>query len=91
MYRMCQHVIPKFMNISWKKTHVFGVRERAVHRFLNLYKEKLWNVKRKTIKFVATVPILLGKHLYVLFLVRGKVIYIYLRVSVVTGSKQPCY
>ncbi|KZC08750.1 PREDICTED: 39S ribosomal protein L47, mitochondrial [Dufourea novaeangliae] len=44
-YRMRQHVIPKFMNTSWKKTHMFGYNGYAVRKFQRLYKEKLWKAK----------------------------------------------
>lgn len=47
LYRMRQYRIPKFMNTKWKKTHMFGYGGRSVHKFLRLYREKLWNAKRK--------------------------------------------
>ncbi|XP_033338431.2 mitochondrial ribosomal protein L47 [Megalopta genalis] len=46
-YRMRQHVIPKFMNTKWHKTHHFGFGGYAVRKFLRLYREKLWIRKRK--------------------------------------------
>lgn len=46
-YRMRQHAIPKFMNSKWHKTHKFGYGGSAVHKFLRLYREKLWNMKRR--------------------------------------------
>lgn len=46
-YRKRQYVIPKFMNSNWHKKHFFGYGGYAVHKFLRLYREKLWNVKRK--------------------------------------------
>ncbi|XP_026671124.1 39S ribosomal protein L47, mitochondrial [Ceratina calcarata] len=47
LYRMRQYAIPRFMNTKWKKTHMFGYGGYAVHKFLRLYREKLWNAKRK--------------------------------------------
>ncbi|XP_014479560.1 PREDICTED: 39S ribosomal protein L47, mitochondrial [Dinoponera quadriceps] len=46
-YRMSQHSIPKFMNTRWRKTYQFGYGGYAVRKFLRLYREKLWNEKRK--------------------------------------------
>lgn len=46
-YRMAEHVIPKFANVKWNETRKFGYRGGAVHKFLRLYREKLYNVKRK--------------------------------------------
>lgn len=46
-YRMFEHVIPKYANRKWKETHQFHYRGSAVHKFLRLYREKLYNVKRK--------------------------------------------
>lgn len=46
-YRMRQYTVPKFMNSKWHKTHLFGYNGYAVRKFLSLYKEKIWNVKRR--------------------------------------------
>ncbi|XP_011495843.1 PREDICTED: 39S ribosomal protein L47, mitochondrial [Ceratosolen solmsi marchali] len=46
-YKLCQHIIPKYCNLSWKEKHRFGFNGYAVRKFLRLYREKLWNIKRK--------------------------------------------
>ncbi|KAL0119876.1 hypothetical protein PUN28_007954 [Cardiocondyla obscurior] len=46
-YRKCQHSIPKFVNTRWHKTHLFGFNEKSTQKFINLYREKLWNKKRR--------------------------------------------
>ncbi|XP_065086903.1 large ribosomal subunit protein uL29m [Ochlerotatus camptorhynchus] len=46
-YRMVEHVIPKYANKKWNETHKFFYRGSAVHKFLRLYRERLYNVKRK--------------------------------------------
>ncbi|XP_058822102.1 large ribosomal subunit protein uL29m [Topomyia yanbarensis] len=46
-YRMFEHVIPKYANKKWNETHKFSYRGAAVTKFLRLYREKLYNVKRK--------------------------------------------
>lgn len=46
-YRMFEHVIPKYANRKWNETHKFHYRGTAVHKFLRLYRERLYNVKRK--------------------------------------------
>ncbi|XP_032672799.1 39S ribosomal protein L47, mitochondrial [Odontomachus brunneus] len=46
-YQMRQYTIPKFMNTKWHKLHQFGYGGFAVRKFLRLYREKLWNEKRK--------------------------------------------
>lgn len=51
-YRLRQHLIPKFLNSTWKKTHHFGYNGYAVRKFLKLYREKLWNAKRIARKYV---------------------------------------
>jgi len=67
---MHQYPIPIFMNKKWQKMHVFGFWGNAVRKFLRLYREKIWNTKRKAIKFV-TVSIF-AKHasIYFFFLQR---------------------
>ena len=47
LHRMCQYHIPKFMNSRWHKRHTFSYGGYAVQKFLRLYREKLWNEKRK--------------------------------------------
>ncbi|XP_076162966.1 mitochondrial ribosomal protein L47 [Ptiloglossa arizonensis] len=47
-YKMIQYPVPQFMNRKWYKTHKFGYGGYAVRKFLRLYREKLWNEKRKT-------------------------------------------
>ncbi|XP_058445880.1 large ribosomal subunit protein uL29m [Malaya genurostris] len=47
-YRMCEHVIPKYANKKWNETRKFYYRGAAVTKFLRLYREKLYNVKRKS-------------------------------------------
>jgi len=54
-YRMRQHCIPKFVNTRWHKTHMFGYGGYATHKFLRLYREQLWNKKRRLRMFVAIV------------------------------------
>ncbi|XP_046741437.1 39S ribosomal protein L47, mitochondrial [Diprion similis] len=46
-YRMSEHAIPRFMNNKWRETHKFGYSGNAAHKFRKLYREKLWNEKRK--------------------------------------------
>lgn len=46
-YRLRQYPIPKFMNRSWYEKHKFGYGGYAVQKFLRLYREKLFNEKRK--------------------------------------------
>ncbi|XP_011167091.1 39S ribosomal protein L47, mitochondrial [Solenopsis invicta] len=46
-HRMRQYSIPKFMNTKWHKMHMFGYGGYATQKFLRLYKEKLWNIKRR--------------------------------------------
>ncbi|XP_043786638.1 39S ribosomal protein L47, mitochondrial [Apis laboriosa] len=47
LYRLRQYSIPKYMNSAWHKKHQFGYGGYAVRKFLRLYREKLWNEKRK--------------------------------------------
>ncbi|KOC68878.1 39S ribosomal protein L47, mitochondrial [Habropoda laboriosa] len=47
LYRLRQHIIPKYKNTLWHKTHKFSFGGYAVRKFLRLYREKLWNGKRK--------------------------------------------
>ncbi|TGZ58402.1 large ribosomal subunit protein uL29m [Temnothorax longispinosus] len=48
-YRMRQHSIPKFVNTKWHKLHMFGYGGYATRKFLRLYREQLWNKKRRAI------------------------------------------
>ncbi|KAK1127938.1 hypothetical protein K0M31_003432 [Melipona bicolor] len=47
-YRLRQYSRPKHANPEWHKTHQFGYSGYAVAKFLRLYREKLWNEKRKS-------------------------------------------
>lgn len=49
-YKLGQHLIPKHLNTRWKQTHLFGYGGYAVRKFQSLYREKLWNEKRKAKK-----------------------------------------
>lgn len=46
-YRKSEHVIPYFMNKKWRESRRFGYSGKDVAMFLNKYREKLWNEKRK--------------------------------------------
>ncbi|EFN65309.1 39S ribosomal protein L47, mitochondrial [Camponotus floridanus] len=46
-HRMHQYIIPKYMNRKWHKWHKFGFGGFATRRFLRLYREKIWNQKRR--------------------------------------------
>lgn len=48
-YRSCEHVIPYFFNKKWRMEHVFHYKGTAVRKFLQKYREKLWNAKRKVL------------------------------------------
>ncbi|CAD6995829.1 39S ribosomal protein L47, mitochondrial [Ceratitis capitata] len=47
LYRSCEHVLPPHMNVKWIKSRDIGFGGRAVRKFLLLYREKLYNIKRK--------------------------------------------
>uniref|UniRef100_A0A034WS76 Large ribosomal subunit protein uL29m n=1 Tax=Bactrocera dorsalis TaxID=27457 RepID=A0A034WS76_BACDO len=47
LYKSCEHVLPPHMNVKWIKSRNIGFGGRAVRKFLLLYREKLYNVKRK--------------------------------------------
>ncbi|XP_011196970.2 39S ribosomal protein L47, mitochondrial [Zeugodacus cucurbitae] len=47
LYRSCEHVLPPHMNTKWIKSRSIGYGGRAVRKFLLLYREKLYNIKRK--------------------------------------------
>lgn len=47
-YRKFEHVIPIFMNKKWRESHQFSYGGYAVRKFLSLYREKLYNIKRKS-------------------------------------------
>lgn len=51
-YRSSQHIVPKFMNTTWKKKHIFNFKGSAVHKFLKLYREKLFVEKQKARRYV---------------------------------------
>ena len=51
-YRLRQYSRPKHANPKWYETHQFGYGGYAVAKFLRLYREKLWNEKRKSRKYV---------------------------------------
>lgn len=51
-YREFEHIIPRFMNRKWRETHNFYHGGYAVNKFLKLYREKLYNEKRKSNKYV---------------------------------------
>ncbi|XP_053657857.1 39S ribosomal protein L47, mitochondrial [Anopheles marshallii] len=46
-YRAFEHVIPKNANSKWNKRHKFTYGGHAVRKFLLLYRERLYNEKRK--------------------------------------------
>ncbi|XP_003493579.1 39S ribosomal protein L47, mitochondrial isoform X1 [Bombus impatiens] len=48
-YRMSQYSRPKNKNSAWHKKYKFNFGGYAVQKFLRLYREKLWNEKRKLI------------------------------------------
>lgn len=50
-YREFEHIIPRFMNRKWRETHNFYHGGYAVNKFLKLYREKLYNEKRKSRKY----------------------------------------
>jgi len=47
-YKSCEHALPAHMNTKWIKSRNIGFGGRAVRKFLLLYREKLYNVKRKS-------------------------------------------
>uniref|UniRef100_A0A0K8V080 Uncharacterized protein n=1 Tax=Bactrocera latifrons TaxID=174628 RepID=A0A0K8V080_BACLA len=47
LYKSCEHVLPPHMNVKWIKSRNIGFGGRAVRKFLLLYREKLYNIKRK--------------------------------------------
>lgn len=51
-YRMSQYSRPKNKNSAWHKKYKFNFGGYAVQKFLRLYREKLWNEKRRLIKCV---------------------------------------
>uniref|UniRef100_A0A1Y9HAL9 Large ribosomal subunit protein uL29m n=1 Tax=Anopheles farauti TaxID=69004 RepID=A0A1Y9HAL9_9DIPT len=46
-YRAFEHVIPKYANRKWNERHKFSYGGHAVGKFLRLYRERLYNEKRK--------------------------------------------
>lgn len=49
-YRKFEHLLPKFMNKKWNKTHTFNHVNGNIEKFQRLYREKLFNAKRKSKK-----------------------------------------
>ncbi|XP_067647666.1 large ribosomal subunit protein uL29m [Eurosta solidaginis] len=47
VYRYCEHILPPHKNMKWIKSRDIGFSGVAVRKFLRLYREKLYNVKRK--------------------------------------------
>ncbi|XP_037949256.1 39S ribosomal protein L47, mitochondrial [Teleopsis dalmanni] len=47
MYKSSEHAIPSHMNKKWFKTRSFSYGGHAVRKFLLLFREKLYNEKRK--------------------------------------------
>uniref|UniRef100_A0A1B0BUH4 Large ribosomal subunit protein uL29m n=1 Tax=Glossina palpalis gambiensis TaxID=67801 RepID=A0A1B0BUH4_9MUSC len=47
IYRSSEHVLPPYMNVKWIKSRSIGYGGKAVRKFLLLYREKLYNEKRK--------------------------------------------
>ncbi|XP_075213182.1 mitochondrial ribosomal protein L47 isoform X2 [Lycorma delicatula] len=48
-YKMFEHLIPKFMNKKWRDSHKFYYSYSETKQFLLLYREKLFNEKRKAL------------------------------------------
>jgi len=46
-YRSFEHVVPFFMNKKWRADHKFKYGGHAVRKFLCLYREKIWDSRRK--------------------------------------------
>ncbi|XP_022899910.2 large ribosomal subunit protein uL29m [Onthophagus taurus] len=46
-YKKREYVIPKFMNVKWKKTHVFRCNKKDVNEFLLKYNEKKFLERRR--------------------------------------------
>lgn len=51
-YREREHLIPKVFNAKWRARHVFAYEGAGVTKFRRLLKEKLYNVRRKSQKYV---------------------------------------
>lgn len=51
-HRLKQYLIPKFLNSRWRENHLFGYNGYAVRKFQKLYREKMWNQKRRAKKYV---------------------------------------
>lgn len=54
-YKMAEHVIPKFMNKKWRQNNIHYYGGYAVHKFLRLYREKLFVRKRQLRKYVLII------------------------------------
>ncbi|XP_074109624.1 mitochondrial ribosomal protein L47 [Cotesia typhae] len=48
-YKFLEHIIPAFMNKSWREKHIFSYGGYAVAKFRRLYREKLFLEKRKEV------------------------------------------
>lgn len=46
-YRSSEHVVPYQYNTKWRESRMQRYKGLAVRKFLKLYREKLWNEKRK--------------------------------------------
>lgn len=47
-YKEFEHMIPRFMNKRWRESHKFSYGGFAVRNFMLKYRERLYNVKRKS-------------------------------------------
>lgn len=65
---MRQHTIPKFVNTRWHKLHMFGYGGYATQKFLRLYREQLWNKKRRARVFVTIFYHLLNAYTSYIYL-----------------------
>lgn len=46
-YKFSEHLIPKFMNNSWRSTHIFRYQGCAVRKFRRLYREMRFIAKKR--------------------------------------------
>lgn len=51
-FRCKEYLIPKEVNSAWKNKHQYNPKGNAVSKFLLMYREKLYNEKRKSRKYV---------------------------------------
>lgn len=47
LIRSSEHVLPPFMNVKWIKSRNTASYSKATGKFLRLYREKYFNVKRR--------------------------------------------